>query len=387
MESLNTTRVNRGKYIFIFLIWSIYSNAQNTFNFDGQLSGVANWSPENDTWGLLNGRYIPELNYNWNLDTVHDWYFEASANMWGSGYFYKNDSTSVDGDISAYRIFTRFSGKQYEVRLGLQKIDFGSSMILLPLQWFNEIDPRDPLAITDGVNAVLGRYYFKNNANIWLWGLYGNENPRGFDLAKSYQSSPELGGRFQYPIPKGEIALSYHHRTADATDLIANPNLEQIPEDRIGLDGKWDVGVGLWFEGAYIKKHKDVGIFTHQTLLTLGTDYTFPIGSGLHFVLEHLLIGYDPAQLGFENNFNTTAVNVSYPIGFFDNLSLFSTYSWETEVASFFLNYQHDFRKITAYLMAYYTPEMVINLTGNEQSNFVSSFTGPGLRLMLVFNH
>ena len=38
---------------------------------------------------------------------------------------------------------------------------------------------------TNGVNALLGRYYFNNNANIWLWGLYGNEDPRGFDITQS----------------------------------------------------------------------------------------------------------------------------------------------------------------------------------------------------------
>ena len=112
-------------FLVFVLFFSLSLNAQNTFNFDGQLSGVVNWSPDNEVWGLLNGRYLPELNYNWELDSIHNWYFEASANIWGSSYFYKNDSTSTSGDIEAYRIYTRFSGKQYEVRLGLQKIDFG----------------------------------------------------------------------------------------------------------------------------------------------------------------------------------------------------------------------------------------------------------------------
>ena len=374
-------------FLVFVLFFSLSLNAQNTFNFDGQLSGVVNWSPDNEVWGLLNGRYLPELNYNWELDSIHNWYFEASANIWGSSYFYKNDSTSTSGDIEAYRIYTRFSGKQYEVRLGLQKIDFGSAMILRPLQWFNELDPRDPLAITNGVNALLGRYYFKNNANIWIWGLYGNEDPRGFDITQSNKYIPEYGGRFQYPIPKGEIALSYHHRTADASQIIPSENLKEIPEDRIGLDGKWDVGVGLWFEGAFIKKHKDVGIFTNQTLATIGIDYTFPLGSGLYVVFEHLLIGYDSNQMGFENSYNTSAINISYPIGFFDSLSLFSTYSWEDEATSFFLNYQHDFKSITGYIMGYYTPDNTINIITNDDNDFVSNFTGPGLRVMLVYKH
>lgn len=364
------------------LFFQMFLFGQNEFNFDGQFSGVANCSPESDAFGLLNVRYLPELNYDWLLNENHSWYFEASANGYASIFFFA-DSSMLDGDISPYRIFTRFSGKRYEARLGLQKIDFGSAIILRPLQWFNEIDPRDPLAITDGVNAFLGRYYFKNNANIWLWALYGNEDPRGFDLTRSYGKQPEFGGRFQYPVPKGELAFSYHHRTADATNLYKRPELEQIPENRIGLDGKWDVGIGLWFEAAYIKKEKELG---EQFLGTVGLDYTFPVGSGLMVVAEHMYVEYALDGLGLNERANTSAVNISYPIGFFDNLSFFSTYSWETEALSFFLNYQHDFPSVTTYLMVYYTPSTTLNF-GNEDSDFVSNFIGPGLRLMALFKH
>ncbi|MCT4622911.1 MAG: hypothetical protein N4A46_04750 [Schleiferiaceae bacterium] len=370
---------------WLFIVFAVFQTSlwgQNTFNFDGQLSGVANWAPEADAWGLLNVRYLPELNYDWKLNDKNSWYFEASANVWGSSYFY-NDSTTVDGNVSPYRIWTRFSGKRYEVRLGLQKIDFGSAMILRPLQWFNEIDPRDPLAITDGVNALLGRYYFKNNANIWLWGLYGNEDPRGFDIAQTYQKHPEFGGRFQHPVPKGELAVSYHHRTSDLTNLFPLPELQQIPENRIGLDGKWDVGIGLWFETAYIKKEKELG---EQFLGTLGMDYTFPLGSGLNVVVEHMYVEYALDGAGLNVKSNTSALNIAYPIGFFDNLSLFMTYSWEVEAASFFLNYQHDFKRVTTYLMAFYTPSTSLNF-GNEDTDFVSNFTGPGLRLMVLWKH
>ena len=372
--------------IIVFLFTSLSLKGQNEFNFDGQISGVANWSPDNTTWGLLNARYLPELNYNAQLDSSHTWYFEASANLWASSYFHQ-DSIKTDGDILPYRIWTRFAGERYEVRVGLQKIDFGSAMTLRPLQWFNGLDVRDPLGITEGVNAILGRYYFANNANIWLWGLYGNEATRGFDIIKSHKKSPEFGGRFQFPVGKGELALSYNHRTANASELWANSDLEKVPENRIGLDGKWDVGIGLWFETSYIKKQKDVGAFTHQALATLGMDYTFPLGNGLNAVVEHLVVGYNQNNLGFDNNSNITALNVSYPFGFFDNLSMFMTYSWEEEKGSFFLNYQHSFLKVTGYFMAYYTPSADVTLTGDKQNDFVSNFTGFGLRVMLVFKH
>ena len=373
-------------YIATLLFFTLAAEAQNTFNFDGQVSGVVNYSPQNEAYGFLNARYIPELNYDWKLDTVHSLYFEASANMYASMFAYKGDSLRTDGAIQPYRIYARFTGKRYEARIGLQKIDFGSAMILRPLQWFNEIDPRDPLQLTNGVYAALGRYYFLNNANIWVWGLIGNVNTRGFDVIRPNSSIPEFGGRFQYPVPKGEVAISYHHRYADASEIPQYATQNSIPENRIGLDGKWDAGVGLWFETSYIKKQQNVGELTNQTLITVGTDYTLGIGSGLMVVFEHMLLGFDENHLGFATHVNTSALSFSYPIGFFDDLSIFSTYSWEFETASFFVNYQHDFKKITTYLMAYYTPKTSLGFVYNE-NDFVNTFTGPGLRLMLVYNH
>jgi hypothetical protein len=74
-----------------------------------------------------------------------------------------------------------------------------------------------------------------------------------------------------------------------------------VPEDRIGLDGKWDVGIGLWFETSLIKKHVNIGAFTNQTLLAIGADYTFGIGSGLNVVGEPFIFGYDENTFGFAN--------------------------------------------------------------------------------------
>ena len=100
----------------------------------------------------------------------------------------------------------------------------------------------------------------------------------------------------------------------------------------------------------------------------------------------HLYAEYDLPGVNLYTKANTTAMSISYPIGFFDNLSIFTTYSWEANAPSFFLNYQHDYRLITAYFMAYYTPSATLNV-GNEESDFVGNFTGPGLRVMLVFKH
>lgn len=62
-----------------------------------------------------------------------------------------------------FRFSGQLSGRVSELRLGLQKINFGSAQLFRPLMWFDKMDPRDPLQMTDGVWGALYRYYFRNN--------------------------------------------------------------------------------------------------------------------------------------------------------------------------------------------------------------------------------
>jgi hypothetical protein len=375
--------------LFVIIIMEIpgskiFAQENKKLVFDGQASAVGSFSPENTLEWFAGGRYIPELEYRINLDTNRILDFEASANISGSVFFHPFDSSRSDGNLNPYRFWARYSGKQFEFRVGLQKIDFGSATLIRPLQWFNQIDPRDPLQLTYGVYGVLGRYYFLNNANIWVWGLYGNEKARGFDAIKTYKKHPEIGGRVQYPTKKGEMALSYHHRTASSSNMTAVQSYDQIPEDRIGLDAKWDVRIGLWFEASYVHKSRNIGLLTNQSWLNVGADYTFGIGNGINIVAEHLITSFDTKPFGAERVANITASVVSYPLGLFDNISGVLYYNWPTEDFTFFVNYQHQFNKITGYLMAYYNPEIQQGIQENE---LVNTFSGPGIRIMLVYNH
>ncbi len=372
---------------WVFLFFSFNGFAQNNkVEFDGQLSLIGSYAPDNDMEIFLGVRYIPELNYKISLDSAKSKFFdfETSANITGSMFADHPKSSVIHLDTQPYRLWARYTSKQLELRIGLQKIDFGSAGIIRPLQWFNQIDPRDPLQLTNGVYGILGRYYFLNNANIWLWGLYGNEKTRGFDAIETNRKIPEFGGRIQYPTSKGEIALSYHHRTATSEDLAFVPSFEKIPENRIGIDGKWDLGIGLWFEGAWIHKTENLGFWTNQTQFNIGADYTFGIGNGLNVILESLLISFDEKQLTSENTILITATAISYPLGFFDNISSVFTYNWNAKDATFALNYEHQFKKITGYIITSYTPS---NQFGIQQNDLVNQFAGPAVRVMLVYNH
>ena len=360
--------------------------AQQKVVFDGQFSFISSYSPDNELEAFIGGRYIPEISYGILLDSTGSRKidFEASANVWGSTLFSPFNDSFTDGNIQPYRMWARYSSRQFELRVGLQKIDFGVAALLRPIQWFNQIDPRDPLQLTNGVYGALGRYYFLNNANIWLWALIGNERTRGFDIIETNNKIPEFGGRYQHPLKKGEIALSYHFRNANSTHLTFLPQFEKIPEHRIAVDGKWDLKLGVWFEAALIHKTENLGSFTNQSLFNFGTDYTFGIGNGLNVIVEHLITASDESILGFDNKAHITGATVSYPIGLFDNLSSVYLYNWTSKDVILNFIYNHEFEHISGYFMAYYNPSSAI---GFQQNELVNQFSGPGIRFMLVYNH
>ena len=371
-------------YIILFTCLPALGQDKNKLEFDGQLSVLGSYSPENHMSSFVGGRYLPELSYGFNIDSTKKIDFEASVNISGSLLFHPFDSLQHNGNISPYRIWARYSDEHLEVRLGLQKIDFGSARLLRPIQWFNQIDPRDPLQLTNGVYGALGKYHFKNNANIWLWALYGNEKRRGFDSFGTSKWEPEVGGRFQLPVPRGEVAASYHYRNASTENSIGVPSYGYIPENRIGIDAKWDIAVGLWVEAAWIHKSGNLlGVYNDQTSVNLGFDYTFGLGNGLGIAVEHLTLTFDERPLQFANMTHFTASTLTYPIGLFDNLNVIVFYNWHSGDPTFLINFQHQFERLTGYLMVYYNPPV----SGFVQNDLVNSFSGPGIRLMLVYNH
>jgi hypothetical protein len=355
------------------------AQSPDTLIIKGQVSAWGNYNYTND-FILLGGRYIPQVNYSKNLNETNLFDLEVSANIYGS---WQRDKTS--GKIKPYRAWASYSTSQFELRAGLQKINFGSAAILRPLMWFDQVDPRDPLQLTDGVWGVLGRYFFLNNANIWLWGLYGNHSTKGWELTTTNKNYPEFGGRIQVPVPLGEAALSFHHRRVDTRNMaLILPAYPSMPENRLGFDIKIDWLAGMWFEGVWVSNGENLGPLTNQAILNAGADYTFGIGNGLLLIYEHLIVSSDEKPFEFANKLNFSVLSASYPIGLFDNLNALLYYSWDHEQVYTFLNWQRQYNKISLHLMAYWNPETFNLPQQNIQSNL---FGGKGFQVMFVFNH
>jgi hypothetical protein len=188
----------------------------------------------------------------------------------------------------------------------------------------------------------------------------------------------------QVPVPQGELAATYHHRKIDPRTF-AQPifAVSSVDEHRFGLDGKWDITVGFWLEASHSYKTKDLGMFTHQTLFTVGTDYTFAVGNGPSVVLEHMLISYDKSAFEFDDPQQLTAISSSYPINFFDQVSAVFFYDWEANNMLSYLNYQRDLKNFTLYTMLYLNPSDQGDIQLNNSTNL---FSGKGIQVMMVYN-
>jgi hypothetical protein len=363
------------------------SHAQDSiFKFKGQVDAYAGLNFASPVRVQTGVRLLPTLSIGKNLNSNLKFDSELSFDSYLNYQYTGSGNDDSDSKIKAYRLWIRLSTERFELRAGLQKINFGSASMLRPLMWFDHIDPRDPLQLTDGVYGLLGRYYFQNNTNAWLWVLWGNDKTKGWETVPSAKKIPEFGGRMQFPVSKGEVAVSYHHRTANLAGAL-NPadihGASDYPEDKIGLDGKWDIGPGVWAEYSLTHSKPDSAYFQPWTkLFTLGIDYTFSLGNGLYVASE--FFRYSTAGEIFNAGLNQTfsSLTVNYPVGI-NKIGSIIYYNWTDKTWYRFINLQRQSDNWTYYIFLFWNPEKFAiynNISGNNM------FSGKGIQFMAVFN-
>jgi hypothetical protein len=359
----------------------------HSVDFKGELAAAVTANDTDPKPVYFGIRYFPELfaGYSISESTTLDIMGSLDA-RWTTRLDSLDDAHS-DEDLDAYRLWIRLNAAQLETRLGLQKISFGVATLFRPLMWFDSIDPRDPLRITDGVWGLLLRYYFVNNANVWVWGLLGNEDPKGWELLPTVHDIPEYGGRLQVPVPRGEVALSYHHRTIDGSEIATLPQTagdSEIPEDRIGVDAKWDVKLGLWLEGSLVHQDSELIPESYQHFLTAGFDYTFGLGEGLTFLAEHFLVSSSDKAFGTGERSDVTGVSVTYPWGALDALALILYYDYEADELYSFVDLRRRYDRWTFHIIAFANPDSFALPTAVAENTLL---VGNGLQFLVVFNH
>lgn len=361
--------------LILFLQIPVLLSGQDVV-FHGQTSGWLSYSASTTASGV---RYLPEASLQHSITEKYSAAIEAAANIYISSQFSNSRSPSYPSALKPYRLWGRISADQYELRLGLQKINFGPAVMFRPLMWFDAVDPRDPLQMTDGVYAMLARYYFPDNSNLWLWGLYGNNDRKGMETAPTERNSIEFGGRVQVPVWTGEIGATYHHRSADMASF--TPTQPTANESRYALDGKWDVGIGVWFEGVIIDRTTSLAALSDQRIWTVGADYTFGIGNGMNVMTEYFRIENPHSPLGPSEDAKFSALSLSYPLSIMDRVSGIFYRDWIRNDWYRLVSVQRTYDNWIVFVLGFWNP------SGAAAMNGSNTFAGTGAQIMVVFNH
>lgn len=347
-------------FIFFILILATDGIYAQPISFQGQASGWLGHTKETE----IGFRYIPEIRAVKSLGEEKSVDAKIAVNSYILSQINSLTDVENNSDLRLYRLWLRYSSSQFETRVGLQKINFGPAKNLRSLMWFDQLDPRDPLKLTDGVYGVLMRYYFLNNANVWVWGLLGNDRLKGLEFVKTDKEHLELGGRFQFPLSKGELAISCNRRKIDDDGW----------ENRLAVDGIWDIGVSLWFEAfleeAKIKSNQR----TWRELVTIGTDYT--LMSGVHLLYEHLIQHQTGSKIDqMDRTGNISALSADYAIGIIDRLNAIFYYNWTQKESYFYAGWQRAY------------DNWKIDLVGFSNREDSATFSGKGVQCIVTYNH
>ncbi len=117
--------------LFIVLGFSVVIHAQKKFEygFKGQLSDAIGLHPEKPFVFQNTARFIPELSLGYAFTEKFKIDTEISLNA----YYTAENANKTWTDTAAlplYRAWLRLTGKQYEFRVGLQKINFGQAVCM-----------------------------------------------------------------------------------------------------------------------------------------------------------------------------------------------------------------------------------------------------------------
>lgn len=244
-----------------------------------------------------------------------------------------------------YRAWLRLSIQQTDIRLGLQRLNFGSATIIRPLQWFDVLQALDLLESTEGVNAALLKSYFPNNSTLWAWAILADGKLKGYEAVASQDHSIELGGRYQLPVLNTEAAISLHHRKLQ-------DGSQSSSENRLGFDLRLDTFAGWWMETTL--SHKPELSAEWELRSMLGADYTFGIGHGLYTVLETGINHSSDDLQKLQSQETMSAVLLNYPLGLLDSVSYLASVAWEREAYTQAIAFRRSYDNLVLELNASY---------------------------------
>jgi hypothetical protein len=157
-----------------------------------------------------------------------------------------------------------------------------------------------------------------------------------------------------------------------------------VPEDRIALDGKWDLGVGLWFEAVWTRQAWTSAPWKDQRALNLGVDYTIPLGPGLHVMAEHLAVDFGAEIGGQSARRSLTAFTADFPLSLLDRLRAVVFRDWTSGDWYRIVTWQRTYDRWSLYAIGFWNPDSYRIPSAGRMSDL---FAGRGFQIMIVYNH
>ena len=307
----------------------------NDISFNGQFFTTVNNVNKNS---FIDFGYMPKTHYSYNINEELIFDFEYAF------YLRENYNSNIKLKSNPYRYWIRFSDNALDVRIGLQKIAFGSALFLRPLSWFDSLDFRYTTGQTDGVESARFIFSPSNYLAIWFWIIENDFSGQSYgsrielstigllkgDWGFTYYRDTESNPHFPYPVLLNQLV----------TDGVAGGFGSSVgfsENNRFGLDYRYDGDFGFWLESCY----NDFGKYGDLSLLTLGADYTFPILNGLLVSSETMLSKYsfrsyldmsNQLAFSFSDVEQYSILHLSIPVDHINNFSLYSILDWNKNI-------------------------------------------------------
>ena len=285
--------------IFFFIQFNIASDILS-INTSGQF-----WSTGYHNSHIMDNPYNMELGYIPKISSFHMMGDNSMIDFEYAQYIFKNHNNYDDNKVisNKYRSWIRFSNDNLDLRIGLQKITFGTASFLRPLAWFDSLDFKFTTGQTDGVESLRLIFSPSNSLAIWLWSIDDNA------------SNNSYGARVELSNTIGDWGFTYYQDSGDSFLFSEN--------NRLGIDYRYDGNFGFWIEGCYF----DFTNIDDSIFLTLGFDYTLPISNGLLISAETMFSEIDLLNVIEKQTY--TVLHLSLPIDHINHLTFFSLRDWK----------------------------------------------------------
>jgi hypothetical protein len=219
------------------------------------------------------------------------------------------------------------------------------------------------------VGALRLRWFPSNSLSLWSWGILDENDFLSF------------GGRAELSSDIGEWGFSVHHDPSDSLcSLGQSGTWIKQSHNRFAVDFRYDGFIGFWNESVLIMSNEsEIG------LITIGADYTVPLGSGV-FVMAEFMHSTNQTILDTSSK-NFTAFMASVPLGMIHQIMFISQINWKDNHAYHYIRWSSTYDRFSLNFILSMNPKRDDYTISPEYLPNSAIGFGSGFQFMFIYNH